>query len=70
MAAEIRFVLESLDVVAVGPGKQPPIQVMQIVPRRVLAVLAELDGEPVVGAAMQAAEQPFHDHLCRAAAGP
>ena len=43
-----------------GPTREePPVEVAQVVARAVLAVLAELDREPVVGAAVDALDESF-----------
>ena len=57
VAAQVRLVLEPLDVVAVGAGEEPPVEIAGVVPRRVLAVLAELDREAMVGAAVGALDE-------------
>ena len=58
MAAEIGFVLEFFDVVAIGAGAETPIQVTRVIARSVLAVFGEFDGEAVIGAAMEAVQKP------------
>ena len=60
-AAEVGLVLEPLDVVAVGSGEQPPVEIARVVARAVFAVFAELDREPVIGTAVN----PFHEPLDR-----
>ena len=65
VAAQVGLVLELLDVVAVGAGEEPPVEVAEVVAGAVLAVFGELDREAVVGAAVQAAPQPL-DHAARA----
>ena len=57
VAAEVGLVLEPLDVVAVGAREEPPVEVAGVVARGVLAVLAELDREAVVGAAVDALDE-------------
>jgi len=63
VAAEVGLLLEPLYVVAVTAGVEPPVEVARVVAGAVLAVLAELDREPVVRAAVQAAQEPLHDDL-------
>jgi hypothetical protein len=52
MAAQVCFVFELLDEVTIGASEQTPVKVARIVSRRVGPILGELDGKPVVGAAM------------------
>ena len=61
VAAQVRFVLEPLDVVAIGAGEEPPVEIARVVAGRVRAVLAELDGEAVVRTAMDAGVETFDD---------
>src|SRR5437773_4604437 len=74
VAAQIRLILEFLDEVTVGAGVEPPVQVTGIVAGGVLSILGKLDGETVVGAAVQAVPrseehtselQSHHDLVCR-----
>ena len=58
-AAEVRVLLVLLHVEAVLLGPDFPIDAAEVVARRVLAVLQELDRLPEVRAAVHAAEQPF-----------
>src|SRR5207245_2315276 len=60
MTAQVGLVLEFLDEVTVRAGKEPPVEIARIVAGRVLAVLGELDGEPVIGAAMAPVPESFH----------
>jgi hypothetical protein len=53
MTVEIGFFLELLDVVAVAPRVDLPVDRVQIVAGDVLAVLGELDAEPLEGAAVE-----------------
>ncbi len=64
MAAEVGFVLELLDVGAVGAGEDTPVDVAWIVAVGVLAVLGELDGEAVIGGAMDAGPEALDDGAC------
>ena len=57
MRPQVRLLLVPLDVVAVGPGQGDPVQVPQVVAGGVLAVLAELDAEPVMGTLVQAGDE-------------
>ena len=58
MAAQVGLVLEAFEVVAVGAGEQPPVEIPRIVAGRVLAILAELDREAVIRAAVQPLKNP------------
>lgn len=58
VAAEVGFVLELLDEVAVAPGEEFPIEIARVVAGRVLAILGELDAKAVIRAAMNAAPKP------------
>ena len=60
-AAEVGVLFVLLDVQPVLLGPDFPIDAAQVVARRVLAVLQELDGLAEVRTAMHAAEQPFDD---------
>ena len=62
--AQVRLHLEALDVVLVELGKRPPVDVADLVARRVFLVLGELHGLTVVGALVQPGEHAFH-HLAR-----
>src|SRR5262249_60294516 len=59
---EVRFLLVLLQVEAVGAAVDFPVDVLDVVARGVLAVLGELDGEPVPRAAVPAGEVAL-DHL-------
>lgn len=61
VATEVGFVLELLDVMAVGPGEDPPVEMARIIAGGVLAILGELDGEAVVRAAMEAGPESLDD---------
>src|SRR5688572_29316592 len=61
LAAQIRFVLEFLDEVTVGARKDLPVEITQVVTRRVLAVLGEFHREAVIRAAMNAVPKTFDD---------
>ena len=69
VAAQVRLVLEPLDVVAVGAGEEPPVEIARVVAGRVRAILAELDREAVVRAAMDAGVETLRRRRGRAAAG-
>jgi len=62
MTAQVGFVLELLEIVSVAARVEPPIDISRIVSRRVLAVFGELDGEAMLGAAVQAVPEAFHYH--------
>lgn len=64
VAAEVGFVLELLDEVAVAPGEEFPIEIARVVAGRVLAILGELDAKAVIRAAMNAAPKAL-DHNAR-----
>lgn len=61
VAAEVGFVLEFLDVVAIAPPEDAPVQITRIIAGDVLSVLGELDGKTVVGTAMEAGPESFDD---------
>ena len=61
VGAEVRLVLEELDVVLVGAGEDLPVDGAGIVAGRVGAVVEVLDGEAVVGAAVAARQEPLDD---------
>src|SRR5205085_4053522 len=63
VAAEVGFVLETLDVIAVAAGEELPVKVARVVAGGVLAILAELDGETMVRAAMKSRKEPLHNDL-------
>ena len=60
-AAEIGFVFEFLDVVAVGAADEAPIDETGVVAGGVLAIFREFNGEPVKWAAMKAVPESFHN---------
>jgi len=62
VAAEVRLVLEPLDVVAVRAGEQLPVDVPGVVAGGVFAILAELDGEAVIGAPVDPLDEPLDRH--------
>ena len=64
VAGDVGFGLEFFDVVLVGLGVDEPVDVVRIVAGRVLAVLAELDGEAVKRAGVQALQKAADDELC------
>ena len=53
--------LELLDVVAVAPSEELPIDRGRVVTRQILPILAELDAEALKRAPVQADEDPFDD---------
>ena len=54
LGAEVGLLFVLLDVEPVGPAQDPPVEVPRIVAGGVLAMLGELDAEPLVGAGMRA----------------
>ena len=63
VAGQVRFRFELLQVILVGLGEDVPIEVLQVVPGHVLAVLAEFDREALKGAGVQAREEALDDEL-------
>ena len=63
MAAQVRLVFEFLDVEPVAAGVDPPVDVAGIVPEGVLAILRELDGEAVIGTAVNPLPESLDDRL-------
>ena len=61
LADQVRLVVVLLHVELVGAAEHFPVDVSQVVARRVLAVLGKLDREAVKGAAVQARHIAFHD---------
>src|SRR4051812_36395380 len=61
LAAQIRFVLEFLDEVAVRAPEDFPIEITQIVTGRVLPVLGKLDREAVIRTTMNPVPKTFDD---------
>ena len=59
IATEVGLVLEPLHVIAVRASVETPVEIARIVAGAVLAVLAELDREPVVRAAVDALDEAF-----------
>ena len=64
MGFEVGFFFVLFDVEAVGFAKYFPVQVAQGVSRHVLSVFGKFDGEPVIGALMQAGDKSFNYHAC------
>ena len=64
MAFHVGFLLESAEVMPVGPREDPPVHQRGIITRRVLAVFVELDGRAALAAAV-AARQVALDHRLR-----
>ena len=60
-AAQIRLFLILLDVIAIRLRPHLPVEVAQVVPRHVLAMLDELDAVPEERALVHAGDEPFHD---------
>src|SRR5208337_4822110 len=58
---EVGFFFILLDVEPVGPPKHAPVEVPRIVAGGVLAMLGELDAEPLVGAGVQPRDEPLDD---------
>ena len=58
---EVRLLLVLLEVVALGAAVDLPVDVLDVVAGGVLAVLGELDGEPVPRAAVPAGEVALDD---------
>ena len=63
VAGDVGLGLEFLDVILVGLGVDQPVDVLGVVAGGVLAMLAELDGEAVEGAGVQAVQKPPDDEL-------
>ena len=63
VARQVRLGLELLDVEAVGLGEDVPVDVGDVVAGGVLAVLGELDREPVIRAGVQPAQEPLDNEL-------
>ena len=61
LGAEVGLFFILLDVEPVGPAQNPPVEVARVVAGAVLAVLGELDAEPLVGAGVQPRDEPL-DH--------
>ena len=58
---EVRLLLVLLQVEPLGAAEDLPVDVLDVVAGRVLAVLGELDGEAVPRTAMAAGQVPLHD---------
>ena len=67
--AEVGLLLVAFDLVAVGAGVGPPVESFEVVAGCVLAVVGELDGEAVHGAAVQAGDAALDDALGAEAQG-
>ncbi len=63
VAGEVGLGLELLDVEPVGLGEDRPVDVGDVVARGVLAVLGELDREPLERAGVQPRDEPLDDEL-------
>ncbi len=63
VAGDVGLRLELLDVVLVGLGVDEPVDVVGIVPLRVLAMLAELHGEAVKRTRVQSLQETLHNEL-------
>lgn len=61
MGFEVGFFFVLFDVEAVGFAKYFPVEVAQCIPRHVLTVFGEFDGESVIGALMQAGDKSLDD---------
>src|SRR4029453_19281577 len=61
VTAEIGFFFVLLDIIAVELGIGLPVDVENLIPRRILAMFGELDAEPLVGTGVKTGDQPFHD---------
>ncbi len=61
LGAEVGFLLVLFDIKPVGAPENPPVEVPRIVAGGVLAMLGELDAEPLVGAGVQARDEPLDD---------
>src|SRR5204863_2088773 len=62
MAAQVGFVLKFLDEVPVAASVEAPVQVAGIVAGGILSVFCELDGETVIGTAVQPVPETLDDH--------
>src|SRR5205807_296902 len=60
---DVRLRLKLLEVVLVGLGVDAPVEILQVIAGHVLAVLAELDGEAVERAGVQARQEALDDEL-------
>jgi hypothetical protein len=63
MASEIGLVLEFLDVIAIGSGVEPPIQISGVVAWCILAIFGKFDGKTVIRAAVESIPESFHHYL-------
>ena len=61
--AEIRLFFELLYEQSIGAPQDPPVEILQLIPRLVGAVLGELDREPAEGRPMQPGQEPLNDAL-------
>jgi len=62
VAAKVRLVLELLHVATVRAGEQPPIEIPRVVAGGILAVFGKLDGEAVIGTAMEPRPKALDHH--------
>ncbi len=65
VAAQVGFFLELLDVKLVGFGPDFPVEMANVVARRVVAVLDEFDRMAKERAAVHAGDETFHDLRAR-----
>ena len=63
VARDIGLRLKFLDVILVGLGEDLPVNILQVVAVRVLAMFAELDTEPVKRTGVQSVQETLHDEL-------
>jgi hypothetical protein len=59
--AEVALLLVPLDVEPVAPGVRAPVEALEVIPGRVLAVVGELDAHAVQRAAVQAGDRALDD---------
>ena len=67
MADEVRFLLILLEIILVGAAEDFPVEVTQVVARRILAMLGELHGESAERAAVHARHVSLDDPPVRQA---
>ena len=58
MAAQVGFYLELIEVVADGAREKTPVQITHVIARRVGAIFCELNRKAVIGAPVQAVQNP------------